>query len=133
MSAAPTHASATSRARSERNAVGRVTLGAYEDGTRITVAVARDGCGSIPCGLGRLRIGVRIAAQAVADSAHRLDALDTEGAIDLRAQVAHVHVDDVRRAVVREVPHVVEDLAAAEHLARVPHQELEEGELLRRE
>ena len=44
-----------------------------------------------------------------------------------------MHVDDVAPGVVLVVPDVVEDALAAEHLVGVPHEELEQRELLDRE
>ena len=56
-----------------------------------------------------------------------------ERAVDLLAQVAHVDVDHVRAVLVAEVPGVLEQLEAGQHLARAAHERLEQRELLRRE
>src|SRR5665648_1026093 len=45
-------------------------------------------------------------------------------------QAAHVHVHDVGESVVLLVPGVIEDAVAREHLPGVPHEQLEEAELL---
>jgi len=68
-------------------------------------------------------------SETVAGAAHRLDAL----AAQLLPEVPHVDVDDVGAALVRAVPHVVDQVGAGEHLARVPHQLLQQRELLRRQ
>src|SRR5262245_53945251 len=73
----------------------------------------------------------RLRAHPVPDAAHRLDGVAVEGSIDLVAEVTDVHVDDVRRAVVREVPDVLEQVRTREHRAGVAHEHLEERELLR--
>ena len=57
--------------------------------------------------------GSRRAAQPVSHSADGLDRPPPERAVDLLPEIAHVHVDDVRRAVVGEVPRVLEDRGAA--------------------
>ena len=81
-------------------------------------------------------MGSRLTAvlpQAVAGAAHGLERLAPERPVDLLAQVADVDVDDVRAVLVSEVPGVLEQLEAGQHLARPPHERLEQGELLRRE
>ena len=52
---------------------------------------------------------------------------------DLVPQVLHVLVDDVGAAVVGEIPDGLDDLRPGQHLARMPEEELEQGELLRRQ
>src|SRR5581483_9859779 len=69
-------------------------------------------------------------SQAVPRPPDRLDAVPAEGTVDLLAEVANVDVDHVRGPVVGEVPDVLEDASPGEHLARVAHELLEEGELL---
>src|SRR5690606_4760542 len=56
---------------------------------------------------------------------HRRDAVSAE----LVAQVAHVHVDDVRGRVEVVAPHAAQQLLPAQHLTRVPQELLREGEL----
>jgi hypothetical protein len=53
--------------------------------------------------------------------------------VDLAPQVVHVLVDDVRPAVVGEIPDRLDDLGPGQHPARVPEEELEQGELFRRQ
>src|SRR5512138_3870811 len=65
------------------------------------------------------------ARQAVTGAAHGLQPL----AADLAAEVAHVDLHRVRRGVDGGVPHVVEQLDLADHLAGAAHQVLQEGEL----
>src|SRR5262245_50940583 len=67
-----------------------------------------------------------VGAQPVAGAAHGLDRVAVEGPVDLVADVPHVDVDDVGRAVVGEVPDVVDDRRAAEHPALVAQQQFEE-------
>src|SRR5665647_1919970 len=69
-------------------------------------------------------------AEHVADPAHRLEPARPSGRIDLAPQPADVHVDDVREGVELVIPGVVEDVIAAQHAARVAHEQLEEAELL---
>src|SRR5207344_2186642 len=79
----------------------------------------------------RSRIGMPSPAlgrpQPVAHAPDRLDVLPT----DLAPQVLHVLVDDVGAAVVGEIPDGLDDLRPGQHLARMPEEELEQGELLR--
>ena len=72
-------------------------------------------------------------SQSVAGAADGLDRLAAERAVDLLAQVAHVHVDHVRPVLVVVVPGVLQQLEAREHPAGAPHEGLQDGELLRRE
>ncbi len=51
----------------------------------------------------------------------------------LAPQVVHVLVDDVGAAVVGEVPDGLDDLRPGQHPARMAEEELEQGELLRRQ
>src|SRR5450756_955339 len=69
-------------------------------------------------------------AQDVPGSAQCLDAAGCAGPVELATQAAHVHVHDVGESVVLLVPGVVEDAVAREHLPGVPHEQLEEAELL---
>jgi lysylphosphatidylglycerol synthetase-like protein (DUF2156 family) len=77
------------------------------------------------------RFFVPSGAQPVAGATDGLDGVALERSVDLVAQVADVDVDDVRRAGEGEVPHVLEQVRAAEHDAGVAHELGEEGELLR--
>src|SRR5262249_24721073 len=84
----------------------------------------------------RTRIGTlrsRGAPEPVPDSADGLQVVAAERSVDLLPEVGDVLVDDVRAAVEREVPGVVEDLGAADPLAGVPHQQLQQRHLLRRQ
>ena len=56
-----------------------------------------------------------------------------ERRVDLAPQVVHVLVDDVGAAIVGEIPDRLDDLRAAEHVAGVPEEQLQQGELLGRE
>src|SRR5665648_1166733 len=69
-------------------------------------------------------------AQDVPGAAQCLDAAGRAGLIKLATQAAHVHVHDVGESVVLLVPGVIEDAVAREHLPGVPHEQLEEAELL---
>src|SRR5450759_3627561 len=69
-------------------------------------------------------------AQDVAGAAQRLDAAGSAGLVELATQTAHVHIHDVGEGVVLLVPDVVEDAVAREHLPGVPHEQLEQAELL---
>src|SRR5262245_50237023 len=72
-----------------------------------------------------------VGAEAVAGAADGLDRVAPERPVDLLAQVADVDVDDVRRPLEREVPHVLEDRGAAEHRALVAQEQFEQRELAR--
>src|SRR5439155_18210136 len=65
--------------------------------------------------------------QSVARAADGLDRV----AVQLVAQVAHVDLDDVRAVLVGEVPHVLEQVESAQHLAGMVHEGLQQGELAR--
>src|ERR1039458_2129988 len=69
--------------------------------------------------------------EPVADAPDRLDVVPAERRVDLAPQVVHVLVDDVRAAVVGEVPHRLDDLRAGKHVAGMPEEQLKQGELLR--
>src|SRR5262249_37530676 len=86
--------------------------------------------GAAGSGSGSRRRPRRLAAKPVADSAHGLDRVTTERPIDLLAQIADVDVDDVRVALVRVVPRVLEELDARKHVAGPAHERLEKSELL---
>ena len=75
----------------------------------------------------------RSRAEPVPGAAHGLDLVASERTIDLVAQVADVDVDDVGVALVREVPHVFDQLRPRQDLAGVTHQVFEERELARGE
>src|SRR5450756_382678 len=69
-------------------------------------------------------------AEHVPGAAQCLDAAGRAGLVELATQAAHVHVHDVGESVVLLVPGVIEDAVAREHLPGVPHEQLEEAELL---
>src|SRR5258706_13716017 len=95
--------------------------------SRIAIAIAKTT-------VRRSLIGMRPAGlvpQPIADAADRFNGRSRERPVDLVAQVADVDVDDVRIALEREVPDVLEQLPARERLSRMLHQVLEERELLR--
>src|SRR6185437_11125029 len=58
--------------------------------------------------------------QAVAHAADGLDVVPPERGVDLPPQVVHVLVDNVRTAVIGEVPHRLDDLRPGEDVAGVP-------------
>src|ERR1700704_5831109 len=67
--------------------------------------------------------------ESVARAADGLDALGAEGLIDLLAQIADVHLDDVRVALEVDAPHVVEDVGLRRDAPVLAHEELEQCEL----
>src|SRR5665648_883658 len=69
-------------------------------------------------------------AEHVPGAAQRLDTAGRAGLVELATQAAHVHVHDVGERVVLLVPGVIEDAVARKHLPGVPHEQLEEAELL---
>ena len=71
----------------------------------------------------------RAALEPVARAAHGLQRLQAEGRVDLLAEVAHVHLDDVGVAGEVDPPHVVEDLRLRRDAAVLAHQVLEQREL----
>src|SRR5258707_13733647 len=73
------------------------------------------------------------AAQPIPDGPHREDRRWVTGTAELAAQVADVHVDDVRRRIVLIAPHGAEDLLARDDLAVVAHEVDEQLELRRRQ
>ena len=62
------------------------------------------------------------AAEHHAGAAHVLERVDSEGPVDLLSQISDIDIDDIRSAVVREIPDVFDDLGACEHFAFAPHQ-----------
>ena len=82
----------------------------------------------------RKRIGIVLIRPPAADSRCRAPSRSSRArtAGELLAQVADVDVDDVRAALERHVPRTVEQLVAREHRAGLAHEQLEQGELLRR-
>ena len=84
----------------------------------------------------RSRIGTRlrrppVPAEPVAQPADRLDRLQAERPVDLLAQVADVHLDDVRALLEAEVPGRLEQLHLRQHMAGVAHEGLQQRELAR--
>ncbi len=77
--------------------------------------------------------GTACADEDVAHAAARLQELRLEVAIDLLAQPAHEHVDDVRARIERVVPDARQDHRLRHDLAGVPGEELEQRELARPE
>src|SRR5690242_2257446 len=77
---------------------------------------------------------LRISAhQPIAGRAHGFDRDITVGLGELAAQVADVHVEDVRPRVVVVTPDRVQDLRAGKDLIRMPHQVRQQLELACRE
>src|SRR5215510_11947849 len=68
--------------------------------------------------------------QPVAHTTHGLDAAPAERLIDLAAQCAHVHLDDVDVTVEGHVPHLVDDIGLGDDLAGPACQAHQHGELL---
>src|ERR1700722_17107831 len=60
--------------------------------------------------------------EAIAHRAHRVDRRGAVGQAQLAAEIADVHVDDVRRRIVLVAPHGAEDLLAVDDPAMVPEQ-----------
>jgi lysylphosphatidylglycerol synthetase-like protein (DUF2156 family) len=81
--------------------------------------------------IGRFLVPPPSAPEPVPGTADGLDGVAPERPVDLVAQVTDVDVDDVRRAGEGEVPHVLEQVRAAEHDAGVAHELGEQSELLR--
>src|SRR5262245_59791778 len=84
----------------------------------------------------RMERGTRSTAvgrEPVPGSPDGLDRLAAERLVDLLAQPADVDLHDVRVAVELEVPDVREDVGLRDDLPAVAHEELEDGELARRE
>src|SRR5439155_15264607 len=82
------------------------------------------------------RMGSRIwsrVPEPVPGAPDGLDRLQAERPVHLLPQVLHVDVDDVRPALVRPVPHVFDQAHPRQDLTGVAHEELQEGELLRRQ
>ncbi|KRC42390.1 hypothetical protein ASE24_21175 [Nocardioides sp. Root224] len=71
--------------------------------------------------------------EPVADEADGLERAASERLVDALSELPDVHLDDVRVAVVREVPDVAQDRRLRQHLTLVSHQELQERELPRRQ
>src|SRR5438552_8255429 len=65
-------------------------------------------------------------SQSVTGAANCLDQTRPAAQLELVAQVLDAHVDQVRVAQIVEAPHVLQDLLAREHLARMTQEELEE-------
>src|SRR6185295_17857206 len=72
-------------------------------------------------------------AEAVPDTPDGVDRIEPERPVDLHPEVPDVDVDEVRVAVVREVPYVLDEYRATEHLTRVTHEVFQQRELLARE
>src|SRR5450756_692795 len=79
-------------------------------------------------GMLRARHGV---TEPVADAPDRLDVVLAERRVDLAPQVVHVLVDDVRAAVVGEVPYCLDNLRACKDVAGMQEEQLKQGEFLR--
>src|SRR5256885_846638 len=77
----------------------------------------------------RVKRGSR--AEDIPDTADRLQQLFLERPIDLLAQAAHEHVDDVRLRIEAVLPDVREDHRLRDDFAGVAHQVLQKGELPR--
>src|SRR5438876_6686442 len=69
----------------------------------------------------------------VADPANGLDQVSRAGLLQLATQIVHVEIDDLRRCVEGEPPHVLLDLRAREDPPGAPQQSLEELERLGRQ
>src|SRR5437016_4966181 len=72
-----------------------------------------------------------LGAEDIADSAHGVQQLGLERLVDLLAQPADEHVDDVRLRIEVVLPHVREDHRLRDDTAGVAHQVFEERELAR--
>ena len=74
--------------------------------------------------------GVHALAQPVAHAAHGADELHRVRVVHLRAQVAHVDIDDVGQPLEALVPHVLDDHRAREHAPGIGRQVLQQRVLL---
>src|SRR5581483_12161096 len=83
-------------------------------------------CARMLLGVSALRI-----TEDIPDAAHRLDQAGLAGDVDLVAQMLDVDIDDVARAIEREVPDVFGDHRARQHGAGAPHEVLEQRVLAR--
>src|SRR5207342_1711869 len=77
--------------------------------------------------------GRRILTESVPHSPHGLERRPAQPSVDLRTQATDVDVDDVRVALIRVVPHVLDQATARQRLAVMAHEVLEQCELLRRQ
>src|SRR2546423_3031149 len=75
--------------------------------------------------------GSRSAADDITHASHRMEQLLVEAPIDLLAQAAHEHVDDVGLGIEAVIPHVRQDHRLRDDLAHIAHQILEQRELAR--
>src|SRR6266487_4212931 len=71
--------------------------------------------------------------EAIAGAAQRGDQLRLEAVVDLPAQAADQHLEDVAERVVVVVPDVRRDRGAIDHLSRASREQLEQREFLGRE
>src|SRR5260221_14483284 len=77
--------------------------------------------------------GLLGAEELIALAAARADPRGAPGRVDLAAQPLHVDVDHVGRLIVGLVPHMPGNVGAADHLAVMPREMLEQRELARRQ
>src|SRR5690242_946593 len=71
--------------------------------------------------------------QAEADTPHGLNQLELGRVLELTAQIAHMHVDDVALGVEVQVPHLLEQVGAADDLLGAQQEVLKQLELFGRE
>src|SRR5437588_12104474 len=74
-----------------------------------------------------------IVPKSVARASDRLQGPAPEGPIDLLPQVADIDLHDVRIALEREVPDVIDQLGLGDDAVGVAHEELQQREFLRRQ
>src|SRR5262245_9563400 len=150
-------ASARAGARSARDAVARLAtaasaradssvsrslpspreMSAYSDEDRQQITTMTM---PTPASMIRVRMDTRNTArwtsgrpQHIADPAHGVQQARLAGRLELVAQVADVHVDDVARGGGGQAPHRVEQLRAAQHLPGMSEEVVQQVELLRGE
>src|SRR5439155_15206062 len=75
-------------------------------------------------------LGQRVGPEAIPRAPYGLDRRAPERPVDSLPQGADVNLDQVRGALVGEVPDVFEDALPGQHLPGVAHEVLEQGELL---
>src|ERR1039457_122568 len=73
-----------------------------------------------------------IVAHHVPRPAYGMDQDPVESAVDRLSQAADMHVNEVCLRVELQIPHSLEQHGARDHLARAPHEKLEERKFLRR-
>src|SRR5262249_60102360 len=87
----------------------------------------------LPCETGCSASSPPLLADHIPHAADRADQFAFEWLVDLVAEVAHVNVDDVRRAVKTLVPDVLDDHRPRKRATGVGHQIFKQGVFLSRQ